>query len=247
MRKYKYLLLSMLFFSSVVKTVAGNQEPRGFVNDFANVVSADYRTKIEALAREIKQKTGAELAVVTVRSLEGESIDTYTSALFQKWGIGQKSKDNGILVLLAVSDRKVRIEVGYDLEGAITDGTSGKILDTYGVPFFNKGDYGKGLFNTSLAIAGYVGREYGAIFTGRPERIPSGRNTGKRGSGLFSLIVIILLIILTRGRIIPWLFLGAMLGGGGGRSSSGGFGGFGGGFGGFGGGMSGGGGASRGF
>ncbi len=246
MKRYKYLLFSVLILLAAVQSFAGYPTPRGFVNDFANVISLDYRTKIDALALEIKEKTGAELAVVTIRSLEGESIDSYASNLFQKWGIGKKGKDNGILVLLAVSDRRVRIEVGYDLEGAITDGTSGEILDTYGVPFFSKGEYGKGLFNTTLAIAGYIGREYGVTFSGRPERIPSGTRQGKKGGGMFSLIIIILLIILTRGRIIPWLFWGAMLGGGGGRSG-GGFGGFGGGFGGFGGGMSGGGGASRGF
>ena len=245
-KKYKYLVLIILLSSFVSSlSFAGYPTPRGWVNDFANVISQEYRSKIDALAQEIKEKTGVEFAVVTVGSLDGESIESYAANLFRKWGIGEKSKDNGILLIMAVTDRKVRIEVGYDLEGAITDGTSGEILDNYGVPFLSKGEYGKGLYNTSLAIAQKIGKEYGVVFSGNPQRSAGRSRSRDGGGGIISLIIIFVLIVLTRGRIIPWLFWGAMLGvGGGGRSSGGGFGG---GFGGFGGGMSGGGGAGGGF
>jgi len=246
MKTRAYVAAALIMCAGIAQAIAGYPKPSGWVNDYANVIQPEYRSKISALCRDIQNKTGIEFAVVTVPDMNGESIDSYAAGLFENWGIGSRKKDNGVLLLLAITERRVRIEVGYDLEHVLTDGTSGEILDMYGVPFFREQAWGRGMFNTSLAVAQRIGRYYGQTFSQQPEAPQAGTGTREKGGGIFSLIIIILLIVLTRGRIIPWLLLGSMMGGGSSRSSSG-FGGFGGGFGGFGGGMSGGGGASRGF
>ena len=221
---------------------------RGWINDFANVIPSGEETKMTGIARELKQKTGAEIAVVTVPELQGLTVEQYASQLYQKWGIGSAANDDGVLLLVAVQERKVRIETGYGLEPILPDGKTGEILDAYVVPHLREGDYGAGILAGMLATAQVIARDAGVTLTGsqnlQPRREPVRR--GRRSGGCFPVVFIILLIILTRGRIIPWLLLGSMMGGGG-RGGGFGGGGFGGGFGGFGGGMSGGGGASRGF
>jgi len=102
-------------------------QPCGFVNDYANVLSASEERQLVSMISEVRQKTGAEIAVVTIQSLEGNEIDDFSNRLFEKWGIGQKGKDNGLLFLAAMKDRKMRIEVGYGLEGAIPDAQAGRI------------------------------------------------------------------------------------------------------------------------
>jgi uncharacterized protein len=195
------------------------------------------------MSAEIEQKTSAEVAVVTVRDLGGGSIDDYASRLFEKWGIGKKGKDNGVMLIAAIDDRKVRIEVGYGLEGILPDGKCGEILDTYVLPRFKAGDYGKGLAAGAAEIARAIAKDAGVELTGQylNEYPPAPQR-----SFLFSIMkiifFIILFIIFVRHPFLFLLFFGS--GGFGGGSSRGGFGG---GFGGFGGGMSGGGGASRGW
>lgn len=223
-------------------------KPGGWVSDFAGVVPFSYKEKMEILATEVKHKTGVELAVVTVENMRGLTVEDYATQLFQNWGIGEKGKDNGALILLALQERKVRIEVGYDLEAIIPDGVAGEILDRYVLPDLRTGDYGNGLYKGLIAIASVVAKDQGVQITGTQSVLPRARvsERGGRGGTAFFIIILILLMILTKGRILPWLFLGAMMSGGRGGGFSGGSG-FGGGFGGFGGGLSGGGGASRGF
>jgi uncharacterized protein len=220
---------------------------RGWVNDFAGVISSYYEEKMSVLAAEVKRKTGAETAVVTVEDMGGLEIEEYAVKLFETWGIGEQGKDNGILLLLAMAERKVRIEVGYGLEGILPDGRVGDILDTSVLPDFRNNDFGRGLYMGLVEVTRVIADDAGVeiAYTRRVER-PSRSSERRSGGGLFFIIFLIFLMIVTRGRILPWLFLGMMMGGGrGGGGFSGG--GFGGGFGGFGGGMSGGGGASRGF
>lgn len=220
----------------------------GYVNDFAGVIGDAYKRQITALAAELEQKTGAQLAIAAVRSLDGESPEIYAVELFADWGIGRRGVDDGLLILFDVGGRQVRMEVGDGLEGIITDGTAGAILDRYLMPDFRNGEYGRGLLQAAAAVAGIIARDKGVEITGSfvpAQSRPASSRSRERGGGAFFVIMVIL-IILTRGRIIPWLLLGSMMGGG---RSGGGFGGggFGGGFGGFGGGMSSGGGATRSF
>jgi len=221
---------------------------QGWVNDYARVIDSQYRTRISTLAAEVKEKTGAELAVVTVRSLDGMGIEDYAADLFKEWGIGQRGKDNGILFLVAVDERRLRIEVGYGLEPIIPDGLAGEMRDRYMVPDLQNGNYGRGFYRAVAAAAGIIARDAGVTITGatEPDRT-RGESRDREGGGFFFILFLIFLMIITRGRILPWLLLGSMMGGGrrgGGWGGFSGGGGFGGGFGGFGGGMSGGGGVS---
>jgi len=243
---------SIIIFMLILPLLGFAQDfpkPKGWINDYAGVIPSSAESRMEALANEVKQKTGAEVAVVTMRSLGGIDIESFASDLFRDWGIGEKGQDNGALILLAVQDRKIRIEVGYGLEPILPDGKTGGILDDYVLPDLRDGNYGAGLLQGLAAVAGVIAKDAGVQITGTKQAVPK-RQTASRSrrksGGIFPIIIFIILMIVTRGRILPWLLLSGMMGGGRGGGFGGG-GSFGGGFGGFGGGMSGGGGASRGF
>ncbi|HOV70313.1 MAG TPA: TPM domain-containing protein, partial [Clostridia bacterium] len=104
------------------------------VNDYAGVLPDSAETDIAEMAVTLKQKTTAEVIVVTVESLEGKDIESYANELAREWAIGAKDKDNGVVILFALNDRKVRIEVGRGLEGALNDAKAGRILDNFAVP-----------------------------------------------------------------------------------------------------------------
>ena len=170
-------------------------------------------------------------------------------------GIGRKGEDRGVLLLVSLEDRLMRIEVGYGLEGIIPDGLAGEVRDRYMVPFFKEGKYGEGLYAGSLALASVIAKDAGVTLnqSGQVAPQPAQRTERRSAFNFFPLLIIILIIwTLTRGKGrrggLAALLLLSMLGGGrGGRGGGFGGGGFGGGFGGFGGGMSGGGGASGGW
>ncbi len=119
-------------------------EPKGHVNDFANILPDDFEQKLEATLRDYEAKTTNEIAVVTVSSLEGLSVEGYTIGLAEKWKVGKKGKDNGVILLVAPNERKVRIEVGYGLEPVLTDAKARRIIEEM-TPFFKNGDYAQGL------------------------------------------------------------------------------------------------------
>jgi uncharacterized protein len=133
-------------------------EPNGFVNDFAQVLTAPQRDSLERRVRDLQQKTGAELSVVTVKSLEGGQIDDFTNKLFQRWGVGQKGKNNGIMLLVAMQDHKMRIEVGYGLEPVLPDVLAGRIIDEELRPQFRQSRYAEGLSRAVEQIATIVER-----------------------------------------------------------------------------------------
>ncbi len=223
--------------------------PRGAVNDFAGVIPSPYPGQIENIAREVMEKTGTAIVVATVETIGDNNLDDYVNRLYQAWGIGKKGEDKGVLIFLAVRERRVRIEAGYGVEGILPDGLVGEILDRYAIPYFKEGDYGRGLSETMTAVSSVVAKAAGTTLTGIPrlEQRPA-RAKKKAGFGqlLFLLVVAFLLLGTRQGRaMLPWLLVLMMSGS---DRHGGGFGGFGGGgFGGFGGGSSGGGGANRGF
>ncbi len=124
----------------------------GFVNDYAGVIDQATKSKLEGLCRQLEAKTSAELAIAVVKTVAPLDPKTYAVKLFEKWKIGKKGKDNGLLVLLAMDERRVEIEVGYGLEGTINDAKAGAILDSYGVPYFKEGKFGEGLYNIAAAL-----------------------------------------------------------------------------------------------
>jgi uncharacterized protein len=127
-------------------------QPLGRVSDFADVIPEDQETRLLGLLDYMSASLGAEVAVVTVTSLDGQSVDTYANQLFNQWGIGAKGKDNGVLLLIAPNDRKVRFEVGYGLEPVLTDGRCGRVLDEQVLPAFKAGEYGRGALNGCTQI-----------------------------------------------------------------------------------------------
>ena len=221
----------------------------GAVNDFAGVIPDDSKARMEALSTEILEKTGTAVVVATMQSLDGQDPVMYATDLYAAWGIGKKGQDKGVLIFLAVQERRIRIETGYGVEGILPDGLVGSILDQYAMPYLKTGNYAQGLFNSMLAVGAVIAKDAGVtIGQGYQLKQPVQQRRPQQGSGLGGLILLGLLILFAltpMGRaMLPWLLLSALSGGRGG----GGFGGFGGGgFGGFGGGGSGGGGAGRSF
>ena len=138
-----FLLLSLFFLASGVAFAQTFPDPQGYVSDFAGLLSAQGKEQIEGQLSQLEKDTTAEVAVVTVKSLEDSTIEDYASRLFEKWGIGKEGKDNGVLFIIASEDRKVRIEVGYGLEPVLTDSRAGRILDKDVVPFLKKNEYEK--------------------------------------------------------------------------------------------------------
>jgi uncharacterized protein len=220
-------------------------QPAGYVNDFAGVIDAGPQRTLERALVELEQKTGAELTVVVLRSMEGGEIDDFTNRLFERWGVGKKGQDNGVMMLAALEDRKARIEVGYGLEPIITDGRAGTILRTLVFPSFKRGNYQEGLTAGAKELAAIIAEDAGVTLDGIPRsRTRSAGNEENPAAGVVQFIFLIIFILF----FIRHPFLALMFLGGGPRGGGyGGGGGFSGGFGGFGGGLSGGGGASGGW
>jgi uncharacterized protein len=239
-------------------------KPQGYVSDFAGVVDARSRAALEDYAGRVKQATGAELAFVTVRSVEGEPIEDVANDLFHAWGIGQKGEDNGALLLLAVADRKSRLEVGGGLGGAVPDGMAGLLLDDMR-PALRQNQYGPALLMAADRLGSTIAQSKGVTIPPPAMAYRVRRTTRDSIPWPLILFGIFFLLMLLRGGggnrygggggggFWTGMLLGTLLnsgrGGYGGGRDGGGFGGYdsGGGFGGFGGGDSGGGGASSGW
>ncbi|HEV1994213.1 MAG TPA: TPM domain-containing protein [Candidatus Acidoferrum sp.] len=254
---YSLLLFSVSFCAAEdIKQI----HPTGYVSDLAGVIGPEARTRLEALCAEVERKTGAQMAIVTVQSLEGESVENYAVNLFKQLGVGSKKDNRSVLLFVAPNERKYHIEVGYGLEPVINDaraGDAGRAM----VPYLRQGDYGKAAEAGAWQLARYIAADAGATLSGQPL---AARNQNEGGNFGFPVFWVILgLIVLFRvigslsggrrggsgGSGLLWFLLGMFANSSGGRSGSswggGGFGGGGGGgFGGFGGGSSGGGGAS---
>src|SRR5258705_6921686 len=239
----------------------------GYVTDLAGVVPQGTKQRLETLGTELEQKTGAQMAIVTVKSLDGRPIEDYGVDLFKHLGVGSKKESSGVLLLLAPNGRKYRIEVGYGIEPIINDaraGDAGRAM----VPFLKQYDFGSAVEIAAWQLAKYLADEKGVTLSGQPPARRAANASQRRGSPIspFAFLIILFIIfrifgsIISRGTggrgggmsgcwwLLPFLMSGGGRGGGGGSwGGGGGFGGGGagdGGFGGFGGGSSGGGGAS---
>lgn len=198
--------------------------PTGYVNDRANILSAATVRDLERQLRDFEASDSTQLVVLTVPSLQGEVLEEYSLRVAQSWGIGQRGRDNGALLLIAAQDRAMRIEVGYGLEGRLTDLLAGRIIDDEIIPRFRSGDFDGGVQAGVAAMIQAVRGEY--------------QGSGRSGDQPDRFGWLVLLLFLG-----PWLALTsrARRGRRGGIWYGGGFGG--GGFGGGGGGFSGGGGS----
>lgn len=247
-----YFILLLQCFFAACTTAAPQIPPKPtaaagiYVQDYAQVLSAEDKRRLLSIGQELDDKTTDQLAVVTVKTLDGQPIEDYALAILREWGIGSKEKNNGALIVVAVQDRRSRIEVGYGLEGLLSDGLTGRIQDQAMIPYFRKGNYAAGIVNGYAVTASLIAKDAGVRLTSiNSEQIAipakTTNNTDQEYPFWLKLLIgagIVLLLIIDN------LFLGGVLtqmlffmflrgrGGGGGR-------------GGFGGGSGGGGGSSR--
>ncbi|MDO9399593.1 MAG: TPM domain-containing protein [bacterium] len=135
-------------------------KPTGFVNDFANALNGEQKQKLETKLSEFSKTSSNEISVVTIKSLDDDTVENFASQLFKDWGIGKKNKDNGVLILIAIDDRLMRIEVGYGLEGALTDAQSYWIINQIMKPAFKANDYYLGVDSAVDKIIGATKGEY---------------------------------------------------------------------------------------
>lgn len=164
----KILLIVFVFFSLIFSVSAKElnlPSPNGYVLDQAHVLSPDTVTKINSVVYELDKKTTAQIAVVTLKSLEGKSVEDVSLDIGRKWGVGAKGKNNGMVILVVPSERKLRLEVGYGLEGMITDAHAGRIRDEYMKPYFRQGNYDKGVLMAVYASADDIAKGYGVKLT----------------------------------------------------------------------------------
>jgi uncharacterized protein len=241
------LLASLIFCVSGFCGEPDFSKPVGLVNDFAGILTESQLKQVTEIAENLKRDTTAEIAIVTVKTIKPYTLEEYSVRLFEKWGIGRRGKDNGVLLLVTMEERKIKIEVGYGLEGVLPDGLCGEIIRNYIIPEFKKGDFGQGVLDGAKEIASIVsGKGYNKTSSGDVQDFTKEVHSKvQRYSRKYKVLIIVIAIFLSM------LFPNRRrryYGGGGGYGNSSGFGGFGGGgFGGFGGGRSGGGGASGGW
>lgn len=228
------------------------------VNDFAHVIDSASARELDSLIRSLQQTTGDVVVVATIDTFAPYgTIEEYAVKMFENHGrgIGERGRDNGLLILVAIKDRRVRFEVGYELEQFITDGFSGQTTREDMAPSFRRGEYGEGILAGTQRVISRIAQGRNVTLQGvRPERRRGAPQSGSGGSWIVALFVLFMIINVIAGRMRGRRRFRGGWGGGGGWSSGigpfgGGFGGgfgrgggFGGGFGGFGGGRSGGGG-----
>jgi len=224
--------------------------PTHYVADYANVINAADEHSLNGILQELEQKTGVQYIVLTVQTTGGIPIEMFALSHAEKWKLGQKGKDNGMLFVLAAKDRRYRFEVGYGLEGFVTDQYCGRVGREVLEPYLKRGDYSQGIREANMHVVQKIAGQAGVALTGMPKTRPllvrsRRRNTLPCCSVLPLLFFMLLIFGGGRRGMGLWFFLPFMMGGFGGtggygRSGSFGGGSFGGGFGSFGGGGGGG-------
>ena len=267
MKKVLLLLFVFCLHTAYAQKIEPKPNPARAVNDFGNLLESFQEDELEQKLRAYNDSTSSAIVIITVPNLQGYDIAEVALAYIRGWGIGQKDKQNGVVLMVSAEDKKARIETGYGMEGVLPDITAKQIIEQRMIPFFRENDYYQGFDNAIDAIIAAAAGEYKA----EPKK------QQKDGISIGTIIVLAVLFFIMLGIFrgggggggsymsrkgsrdfgaLPWFLLGSMLGGGGrgggrgfggGGFGGGGFGGGGGGFGGFGGGGGGGGGASGGW
>ncbi len=174
------------------------EKPQHYVVDLAGIINDTVKHRLNGYLQELEQKTTAQMVVLTIPDLGGDSIEDLSITIANdKWKLGQKGKDNGVLFLIALKNRKYRIEVGYGLEGVLPDSLVGSLGRKLLVPYFRKGDYSDGIYATTLAVANIIAKHYGVKIEGMPV-VEYTRQPASRGnpSSLFSSIIAVLFFII---------------------------------------------------
>jgi uncharacterized protein len=235
MKQLFFLILIFFSFQLLSLNIPALQS---HINDHANILTRQEKANLDNYLSQYERNTGIQVAVLIIRSLQNEILENYSLRVAEKWQLGAKDKDNGVLLLISMQEKKLRIEVGYGLEGVLTDAQSGFIIRNEIVPYFKNGNYYSGISAGLQTITGVLSKEIEIT----DEQIAQSRKQQETGRAQlpFGLMVFLFMIFFgglgrRRGGLLPFLFLGSMLGGSS-RSGGRGFGGFSGGGGGFGGG-----------
>jgi len=248
--KHAAVLSFLLFLAVSLHAEPVSQlKPSNYVNDFAHVLDASTTANLNKIAEQLDHKANAQLAIVTINSLDGEDVVDYSVKLYQQWGIGKKGSDRGVLILYAIQDRKYWTTVGYGLEGILPDGKVGG-FGREAVPFLKQGDYNGAISLITSRVADVIAKDAGIQLTNAqaPRAPPRDEDQPQQlplAVWIIGIIIFLFLISTSFGRsLLFWMLLSGRGGGRGGWGGGGfGGGGGGGGFGGFGGGSTGGGGA----
>lgn len=189
----RLLFLLLVSFSAWAQTSIP-EHGGAWVHDQANLLSGQTKAELEGILKYERDSTSNQIAVLIVPSVEGGDLDGYANEVFQKWKLGQSGKDNGVLFLVSVNDRQMRIEVGYGLEGILTDAMSSRINRNEVAPRFRQGDYDGGIKAGVIAIMQTIKGEYT-----NDDPAPQRRGR-KKGSPLVTLIIFVIFIIIASRR-----------------------------------------------
>lgn len=171
-----------------------------FLNDYTDTLTEEWKTKTLQIIGSVEKETTCEIAVAVIDKLNGISIEEYAVGLFNKWGVGKKDKDNGVLLLVAMDDHELRIEVGYGLEGTITDIEAKEIIDDVIVPRFKENDYDSGIYNGVVEIANKIYQEQGKAAVAYADTVKSIPEKGFTDSKAFPIII----------ALLPWFIFGGI-------------------------------------
>lgn len=221
--------------------------PTNHVVDLAGIIDDNVEAQLNSYLKELEQKTTAQVVVLTIQTLEGEDIESFSLRIAERWKLGQKGKDNGLLITVALQDRRYRFEVGYGLEAILPDSLVGSIGRQYLVPYFMKGEYTTGIVKAVQAVVSVIAENQGVEISRSPQITFRQQGRIKKEHRFFNIVISIFILTLIiylfiRHPRLLLLFLLTSSGSrrgrwsGGGGFGGGGFGGFSGGGGGFGGG-----------
>lgn len=208
----RVVLVSISLFLSAFVFAAKIPEYKGRVNDYANVISKGDETEIEKYLQMLDEQTGVQLMVLTVQNMGGDDISSYSMKVAEKWGTGHKGKDDGVLLVVAMDEHDLRIEVGYGLEDKLTDAKCGLIIRNVMIPEFKNGNYSGGIVKGVKNIAGIASDNAELV----SKRV---LNDEEEESGIEGFIILVVwmffffIVVSSKGGIWKWLFISRMLGG----------------------------------
>lgn len=207
MRKWLFILfITFIFTLPLLAYALDVPNPKGYVSDYAGMLTSEQVSSLEQKLREFEKATSNEIAILIIPCLEGENLEEFSLKVASTWGVGKRNKDNGVLVFIAKEDRKMRIEIGYGLEGVVPDGAAGYIIREYMTPQFKEGHFYKGINDAVDSLMKATNKEYAGELKKEMDR----ENTIK----LAILLTVVGIIITLVTAFIHWTISGTFCGGG---------------------------------
>lgn len=213
MRGTKSIILTFSIVISLVLTVPLFSEDKfparqGLINDFADVIQQDAKKEMEIRVQEVLQKTGTTVVVATMPTIGENYLQGYVNDLYHTWGIGKKGENKGVLIFVAIKERKIRIETGYGVEGILPDGKVGEIIRNEMMPYLEKGDYGTGILNAVKNIAEVIATDAKVNLNGQTSAVTRSNTAVKKSNELsITAISIIAFIVVGIIGLITWAIL----------------------------------------